>query len=541
MVKVRISDGLLQGELIENEYGGSYYSFKGIPYAAPPLGDLRFKAPQPPKPWEGVRSATEFGPVCYQIYPLVSDIPFGSEDCLYLNIYTPDLKPPKPLPVMVWIHGGAFMWGSGNDDFYGPDFLVRQGVIIVTINYRLEALGFLSLDTEDIPGNAGMKDQVAALKWVKNNINNFGGDQDNITIFGESAGGASVSYHLISPMTKGLFKKAIIQSGAVSCTWAQAFEPREKALKLAKQLGCDSENDKELYEFFKCQPLENLINLKLPITSNTKCFELHFTVVDEKQFGDSERFFYGDVIEALRNNVHEGVDVIIGYTKDEGLMALFGPDNNLENFSNSANSLLEFFTPSLMKIHSPIKQQLRAGRKIKEFYFKKDKVTPNNSMTLINFLNWDMFDYGITLQREILAKSNRKVYVYKFCSKTERNVIPGLLGISQLVGDKDFVCHADDIFYLFDSKLVKSMLPKLEATSETFKIIERVTKLWTNFAKYGNPTPDNSLGAIWSPHTSVNEDYLTIGNELVAGNHLDQEEYALWSSVFEEFLPQWTA
>lgn len=444
---------------------------------------MLFQAPQPPKPWEGVRSAIEFGSVCYQ-YNILGDTPFGSEDCLYLNIYTPDIKPTKPFPVMVWIHGGGFVWGSGNDDMYGPDFLIRHDVILVTFNYRLEALGFFCLDTEDIPGNAGMKDQVAALRWVKNNISNFGGDQDNITIFGESAGGASVSYHLISPMSKGLFNRAIMQSGAGPCCWSQTFEPREKALTLAKQLGCDSEDDKELYEFFKTQPRENLVNLKIPITTSKKSFEVHFSIVDEKQFGDNERFFHGNVIEALKNNVHEGVDVIIGYTKDEGLMALYGP-KDLESFINYANNFLEFFTPSVINIHCPIKQQLHAGRKIKEFYFNQNKVTPENSDEIIRILNWDMFNHGITLQRDILAMSNRKVYFYKFCCKTERNCMSHLFGLSKLVNDQDRVCHADDLLYLFDSKLVKPLIPKLESTSETFKIINKVTKLWTNFAKYG--------------------------------------------------------
>ena len=125
-------------------------------------------------------------------------------------MYSPEIKPASPLPVMVFIHGGGFKTGSGNDDEYGPDFLVSHGVILVTLNYRLEALGFLCLDTEDVPGNAGLKDQAAALRWVQNNIKNFGGDPNNVTLFGESAGSSSTSLHVISPMSKGLFKRAIL-------------------------------------------------------------------------------------------------------------------------------------------------------------------------------------------------------------------------------------------------------------------------------------------------------------------------------------------
>ena len=183
----------------------------------------------------------------------------GSEDCLYLNVYTSNVKPDKLLPVMFYIHGGGFRVGSGDDDAHGPQFLVRQGVIVITINYRLEVFGFLCLNTEDVPGNAGMKDQVQALRWVSKNIASFGGDSNNITIFGESAGGVSVSYHLMSPMTKGLFRRAICQSGVSLCYWGQAYRPRDRALALARNLGFFSEDDQELYDFFKNQPESTLI------------------------------------------------------------------------------------------------------------------------------------------------------------------------------------------------------------------------------------------------------------------------------------------
>ncbi|CAB3246754.1 unnamed protein product [Arctia plantaginis] len=131
MVLVKINEGLLEGEEVTNEYGGKYYSFKGIPYARPPLGDLRFKAPQPAEPWTGTRSAKEFGPVCFQFSIVNHDLSNMSEDCLFANVYTPDTKPKQLLPVMVWIHGGGYVWGSGDDDFYGPQFLVRHGVVLL--------------------------------------------------------------------------------------------------------------------------------------------------------------------------------------------------------------------------------------------------------------------------------------------------------------------------------------------------------------------------------------------------------------------------
>lgn len=171
------------------------------------------QAPQPVIPWSGIRKAIKHGPVCPQVDIFHNKFIPGEEDCLFLNVYSPDLTPKEPLPVMVLIHGGGYKTGSGNVNHYGPDFLVQHGVIVVTLNYRLEALGFLCLDNEDVPGNAGLKDQVAVLRWVQKNIVNFVGDPNNVTVFGESAGSASIGYHLVSPMSKGLFKRAIFMSG----------------------------------------------------------------------------------------------------------------------------------------------------------------------------------------------------------------------------------------------------------------------------------------------------------------------------------------
>jgi len=195
--------------------------FTGIPYANPPVGGLRFKAPQDPEPWTGIKDTTEFGPASIQPYDEIEKASHGpqSEDCLLLNIWTQGLDNNKKRPVMVWIHGGGFYTGGTNDPAYdGACFAERGDVVLVSIQYRLGALGWLYLD--ELGGeefrhskNNGLLDQVAALRWVKNNIENFGGDPDNITIFGESAGGASVSLLMVMPAAKGLFNKVIAQSG----------------------------------------------------------------------------------------------------------------------------------------------------------------------------------------------------------------------------------------------------------------------------------------------------------------------------------------
>ncbi|MGH2586914.1 MAG: carboxylesterase/lipase family protein, partial [Dehalococcoidia bacterium] len=198
--------------------------FRGIPYARAPLGELRFRAPQPPEPWSDVRDATRFGPIAMQ-NPSPMDTIFGavqrpamSEDCLSLNVWTPGLDDGRR-PVMVWIHGGAFVGGSGSTPWYdGTAFASRGDVVVVTLNYRLGALGFLHLadlggDAFAGSGNVGILDQVAALRWVRESIAAFGGDPENVTVFGQSAGARSIATMMSMPNPRGLFDKAILQSG----------------------------------------------------------------------------------------------------------------------------------------------------------------------------------------------------------------------------------------------------------------------------------------------------------------------------------------
>ncbi|XP_031637231.1 esterase B1-like [Contarinia nasturtii] len=192
-----------------------FYSFKGIPYAQPPIGELRFKAPKPVESWKpNVLDAFDFGDMCTQpLLLLPSSFP-QSEICLTLNIYVPDSDVKSKLAVLFFIHGGGYTEGSYHDSIFGPDFIVEKETILVTINYRLGAFGFLSLDSPEYSGNMGLKDQQLALKWIHANIGRFGGDNKRITVFGQSAGGSATNYHMLSAESRKYFRNGILMSGS---------------------------------------------------------------------------------------------------------------------------------------------------------------------------------------------------------------------------------------------------------------------------------------------------------------------------------------
>ncbi|XP_070551779.1 carboxylesterase 4A-like [Ptychodera flava] len=262
---VEIKSGKLVGKSVDFSHKDvdvtrTLHVFKGIPYAEPPVGDLRFRPPQSKAPWEGVHDATEFGPICIQPPDQFVDIGGAqSEDCLFLNIYAPKTAGDL-LPVMVWIHGGAFYVGAGSEHFYDGTALAAIGdVIIVTFNYRIGAFGFFVTGDEHATGNYGFLDQIEALKWVQENIAAFGGDASRVTVFGESAGSMSAEFLMLSPLADGLFHRAIMQSGTstmATYTGTDAALHNRIAHALGEVLGCEKGNSEELMKCLRTVPAE---------------------------------------------------------------------------------------------------------------------------------------------------------------------------------------------------------------------------------------------------------------------------------------------
>ncbi len=278
--KVKVDGGTVVGMPVFWSWG--VWSFRGIPYAAPPVGNLRWKPPQPAAPWQGVRMADQFGPACMQVSRAVKHTPgkddgavdwwdglsVMSEDCLYLNVWTAAKTPTDRLPVVVWIHGGANRDGAGSDLGYDLAKLAKRGVVAISVNYRVNVFGFLAhpeLTKESehhSSGNYAYLDQIAAMKWVKNNIAGFGGDPGNITVFGESAGASAVSVHVRSPLSKGLFQHAIADSGGNAGRWSPLAEVEQAGVKFAESVGAHS-----LAELRK-KPAAELVKLDSPAAAN---------------------------------------------------------------------------------------------------------------------------------------------------------------------------------------------------------------------------------------------------------------------------------
>lgn len=260
---INTSGGQLQGERLSCGIFCQYYSFKGVPYAAAPIGNLRFRAPEPHAGWQGVRQATSHGSGCPQM-GLLGIFVTGSEDCLFLNIYTQDLIGSRP--VMVFVHGGSFSDGSGDSTVYGPEYYVQDGVLLITLNYRLNVMGFLSTGDRHAQGNYGLKDIVQALRWIQANIAAFGGDPNNVTIFGESAGAAAVHYLMISSMAAGLYQKAIAQSGTVLSPWAFQPDPLSVANVLASDLGISTASTEAMVAQLRTLTIQQLVSRVPPDT-----------------------------------------------------------------------------------------------------------------------------------------------------------------------------------------------------------------------------------------------------------------------------------
>ncbi|CAF4754274.1 unnamed protein product [Pieris macdunnoughi] len=517
-------NGELRGCIKKLLDGTEYYSFKGIPYAQPPVGKLRFKAPLPAKPWEGVYDALKHGPISPQFDAQTRQVKEGSEDCLYLNVYTKSIETSTKGPVMVFIHGGGFISGSGNTDLYGPEFLLQHNVVLVTINYRLEVLGFLNLDIAEVPGNAGMKDQVLALRWIQENINDFGGDSNNVTIFGESAGAASVTYHMVSPMSRNLFHKVIAQSGVCTANWAQGVDGKNRAFRLCKLLGNETRDPNEALTFLQSVPAIDLVGKTFKtITSDERHrgLPMHFCPNIEKKYGHNEVFLPEDPEQAFLNCNSVNVPLMIGYNSKEGLILISTESKKIEYRNKNPSS---FVPREIYNIVNDDKLK-EIGQRIKEFYFGGQDITMEDAEKICDLQSDLYFTYPIHYFIELYAKNTLPVYMYSFNYDTDLNFFKNWMGASDIKG----AAHVDELFYIFCCALNRDYYEENEILRS---IINNVTRLWTDFAKNGNPVSSSAIN--WQPYTIKNKEYLNIDKSMAFGTYVDQKRIEFWKKMYKE-------
>jgi para-nitrobenzyl esterase len=484
---VKVDGGLISGTAADG-----IRSFKGIPFAAPPVGELRWKAPQPVVPWQGVRQCDAYGPECPQSpYPAgsmyASPPQKQSEDCLYLNVWTAG-KAGEKRPVMVWIHGGALTRGSGANRTYNGTAFARKGVVLVTINYRLGPLGYLAHPelTAESPqhssGNYGVLDQLAALKWVQRNIAAFGGDAKNVTIFGESAGSWSVNALVATPLARGLFHRAIGESGGWFGPMAYLKEDRPRLTAaekvgeaFAKAAGADS------LKVLRSVPAEKIID----IFNNDP---------EGRKFRTSPNVDGWVLPDEIRNIFAQGkqndVPVIVG---------------------SNANEMTTLTAPATVpKTIDAYRKRVEPlyGEATREF----DAIYPVKSDADVASAYLDSLrDVTFTLPMRSWARmtstGRSKAYLY-FFSRVPPNPNSKYLG----------AYHAAEIAYVFNNLNPQNAM--LQETDR--KLSETMSAYWVNFAKTGDP---NGKGLPkWAPYNLSDEPYMDFGDVVQLRNHLLKEQ-----------------
>ncbi|XP_014236579.1 esterase E4-like [Trichogramma pretiosum] len=509
---VETPSGKLRGELLRSPEAGRFFSFKGIPYARPPIARLRFRDPQPVEPWQDIRDATTHGPMCAQVDSQTQRLK-GSEDCLYLNVYTRDLD--GRAPVLFWIHGGAFMYGNGNDESFGPDFFLQKDVVLVTINYRLGVLGFLNLQTEEISGNQGLKDQVMALKWVQSHVRCFGGDPENVTIFGASAGAASVHYLTLSPMAKDLFHKAICQSGSALNPWALPKTPEDNLKEFSRAVNYRGKADGPLTEYLKNLEGHALVKGQEKLISPKRLMQCRFPFGPTLDYASSEPFMPAN----LRDAILEGVQVplMIGWNSFEALfkldvLRLIGMKEIEENFAE--------YLPSTVADDFKYKYGLGA-KDLQRLYFKRE--APDEKKVL-EFWSDLAFVEGIhSLENIQYHQGAAPTYLYRFSYDENVTLVKKLQKIPYKGAS-----HGDELTYLFKSRLPEiNNLQQFQEGTGADRTAKQMIELWVNFAKTGRPTPFTSelLPIYWQPLISdVVLRFLDIGDELRMEKALNIEQ-----------------
>ncbi|XP_036863713.2 bile salt-activated lipase, partial [Manis javanica] len=494
--------------------------FKGIPFAAAPKA---LEKPQRHPGWQGTLKAKDFKKRCLQA-TITQDSTYGKEDCLYLNIWVPQGRKQvsRDLPVMIWIYGGAFLMGAGhganflkNYLYDGEEIATRGNVIVVTFNYRVGPLGFLSTGDSNLPGNYGLWDQHMAIAWVKRNIAAFGGDPNNITIFGESAGGASVSLQTLSPQNKGLIRRAISQSGVALCPWAIQKNPLFWAKRIAEKVGCPTDDTARMAGCLKVtDPRAVTLAYKMPLAGMEYPI-LHYLgflpVVD----GD---FIPNDPVTLYANTAD--IDYIAGTNNMDGHI-FAGIDMPAINKDKQVVTEEDFYK---MVSGLTITKGIMGANTTFDIYtepWAQDPSQETRKKTVVDLETDILFlvPTEIALAQHRANAKSAKTYTYLFSQPSRMPIYPKWVGAD----------HADEIQYVFGKPFATPLGYRLQDRT----VSKAMIAYWTNFARTGDPNMGHSaVPTHWDPYTTESGNYLEI-NKKMDGNSMKQ-------NLRTNYLRYWT-
>nr|XP_057931474.1 cocaine esterase [Doryrhamphus excisus] len=518
--------GSLKGEYVSvkgKETG--VYAYLGIPFAKPPLGPaLRLAPPQDAERWEGVRDATKQPPMCIQHKDFITDllemlgnlkaeIPDVSEDCLYLNVYTPASRPHDvKLPVMVWIHGGGFGLGSASMSD-GSALAAYQDVVVVLIQYRLGLLGFLSTGDEHMTGNFGLLDQVQSLRWVQGHIHNFGGDPSSVTIFGESAGGVSVSLLLLSPLTDGLIHRAIAESGTAAIEQMVSNDPLPVYEVVANRSGCSIESTQQIADCMRNMDLDTFLTLAKDVTIRI------LVNVDGI-------FLPKPVNELFQKHEIHNVPFMTGVTNHEGgwlLPAFMGPPNWTEGMDR------EQVVGSLSAFNADPKLSIITDLMVDEYIGNgEDRMKNRDAFTeLLGDLLFVIPAIKTVNAHRDAGIQHVYLYEYQHAPQFLKEKRPSFVKCD----------HGDDLFTVFGICFTTTHVQITDTCPEDEEQFSRtVMSYWGNFARTGSPNGD---GLAYWPKYGSEEHFLALSaKKQVTGQHLKAGRYAFMTKILPEKIRQ---
>ncbi|KAH8420798.1 hypothetical protein KR222_005396, partial [Zaprionus bogoriensis] len=527
---IKTKSGTVVGQQCTSIYGDDYVSFERIPYAKPPLGNLRFKAPVPMPAWKKTLYCRQKGEKPLQFNQYTKQLE-GVENCLYLNVYVKSLRTEKTLPMIVFFFGGGFEKGDPTRDLHSPDYFMMRNVVVVTVSYRVGALGFLSLNdpTVDVPGNAGLKDQLLAMKWITQNAAAFNADPNNVTAFGESAGAASVHYLMLNPAAEGLFQKAILQSGNVLCSWALC-PLQTLSRRLAENLGmknCASATDAKILEFLQKVPGEKLVQPYL---------------LSEAENLDDCVFQFGPVVEpyASRNCVipkqpvelldrawGNKIPLLMSGTSFEGLL-MYGRVHAAPYLLTSLKTHPQHLLPRELKRSLPQALAHTLGKRLKLLHFgdKPLEMRPDS------YASYKVFWHPIMRTiKSRLKKASAPTYLYRFDFDSSTFNHQRL----KYCGDKlRGVAHVDDHSYIWYGDFSW----KLDKQTPEFQTIERMIDILTSFAATSDPNcpkVEKNLprGVHWLPLSKKNIKCLNISDRMKIMDLPEFNKLRVWDSVYK--------